>query len=48
MTIVFVGIDLAKNVIALHGVDEAGEAALVGFALATDMTPTMVGNSRSC
>ena len=29
MTIVFVGIDLAKNVFALHGVDEAGKAALV-------------------
>ncbi len=29
MTIVFVGIDLAKNVFALHGVDEAGKAVLV-------------------
>ncbi len=27
MTIVFVGIDLGKNVFALHGVDEAGKAA---------------------
>lgn len=29
MTIVFVGIDLAKSVFALHGVDEGGKAALV-------------------
>ena len=29
MTIVFLGIDLAKNVFALHGVDQAGRAALV-------------------
>ena len=29
MTIVFVGIDLAKNVFAVHGVDEHGRAALV-------------------
>jgi len=28
MAIVFVGIDLAKNVFALHGVDEAGKPAL--------------------
>ncbi|BDI06569.1 hypothetical protein CATMQ487_35390 [Sphaerotilus microaerophilus] len=29
MTIVFLGIDLAKNVFALHGVDQSGRAALV-------------------
>lgn len=29
MAIVFVGIDLAKNVFAVHGVDEAGKPALV-------------------
>jgi len=29
MAIVFVGIDLAKNVFAVHGVDEAGKAELV-------------------
>ena len=29
MTIVFLGIDLAKNVFALHGVDRAGKAVLV-------------------
>ena len=29
MSIVFVGIDLAKNVFAVHGVGEAGKPALV-------------------
>ena len=29
MAIVFVGIDLAKNVFALHGIDEYGKPALV-------------------
>ena len=29
MTIIAVGIDLAKHVFAVHGVDEAGRAALV-------------------
>ena len=29
MAILFVGIDLAKNVFAIHGVDEHGKAVLV-------------------
>jgi len=29
MGIVYVGIDLAKNVLAVHGVDEHGKPALV-------------------
>ena len=29
MSIVYVGIDLAKNVFAVHGVDDAGKPALV-------------------
>ena len=29
MTVVFLGIDLAKNVFALHGVDAAGKLCLV-------------------
>ena len=41
MAIVFVGIDLAKNVFALHGVDEHGKAALVRPAVrrATGLPP---------
>lgn len=29
MTIVFVGVGLARNVFALHGVDESGKTSLV-------------------
>jgi transposase len=36
MSIVFVGTDLAKNVFALHGVDEHGKAALVRPAVRRD------------
>lgn len=32
VTIIAIGIDLAKNVFAVHGVDEAGKAALVRLA----------------
>ena len=34
MAIVFVGVDLAKNVFALHGVDEHGKPVLVGPSVA--------------
>lgn len=33
MLIVTVGIDLAKNVFAVHGVDEAGKAVLIKLRL---------------
>jgi transposase len=36
MTILFLGIDLAKNVFALHGVDERGKPALVRPAVRRD------------
>src|SRR5690606_15825584 len=42
MAIVFVGIDLAKNVFALHGVDEAGRAALVRPNVARDKLHALV------
>src|SRR5512139_926245 len=34
MSIVYVGVDLAKNVFAVHGVDESGKPALVRPAVA--------------
>ena len=34
MAILYVGIDLAKNVFALHGVNQAGKAELVRPAVA--------------
>lgn len=36
MAILFVGIDLAKSVFALHGVDEHGKAVLVAPKVARD------------
>lgn len=33
MSIVYVGIDLAKNVFAVHGVNEVGKAELVQSAV---------------
>lgn len=46
MTIVVVGIDLAKNGFAPHGVDEAGKAALVRPA-ARPQNPDNLGTGTS-
>ena len=51
MVIVTVGIDLAKNVLALHGVDETGKPALVRpevpraklLELIVNLPPCMIG-----
>jgi transposase len=51
MSIITVGIDLAKNVFAVHGVDEAGRAALVKpkvsreqlLALIVQLPPCVIG-----
>lgn len=48
MSIVFVGIDLAKNVFALHGVDEHGKAALVRPAVRRDQLMEMVAKLPPC
>ncbi len=48
MTIVFVGIDLAKNVFALHGVDEAGKAALVRPVVRRDQLLEAVAKIPPC
>lgn len=48
MAIVFVGIDLAKNVFALHGVDEAGRAALVRPSVARDKLHALVAALPPC
>ena len=47
-SIVFVGIDLAKNVFALHGVDEAGKAALVRPVVRRDQLLEAVAKLRPC
>lgn len=42
MAIAFLGIDLAKNVLALHGVDESGKPALVRQVVRRDQLLQMV------
>lgn len=48
MVILYVGIDLAKNVFAVHGVDEAGKAALVRPKVARDKLLEVVGLLPRC
>ena len=48
MAIVFVGIDLAKKVFAVHGVDEAGRAALVKPAVPRDKLLVMIAQLPPC
>lgn len=48
MAIVFVGIDLAKNVFAVHGVNEAGKAALVKPAVARAKLEELVAALPPC
>ena len=48
MTIVFVGIDLAKNVFAVHGVDEAGKPALVRPIVARAKLHELIASLPPC
>jgi transposase len=48
MAIVYVGIDLAKNVFALHGVDEAGKTALVRSVARRDQLLEAVAKLPPC
>ena len=48
MSIVFVGIDLAKNVFAVHGVDEAGKAALVRPSVARTKLHELIASLPPC
>ena len=48
MTIVFLGIDLAKNVFALHGVDRAGKAVLIRPVVRRDQLLEMVAKLLPC
>ena len=44
MTIITIGIDLAKNIFAVHGVDENGRAALVRPRVARDQLMSLIAN----
>ena len=48
MNIVTIGIDLAKNIFAVHGVDENGKAALVKPKVARDPLLTLIANLPPC
>ena len=48
MRILFVGIDLAKNVFAVHGVDEAGKPALVNPNVARGKLLDLVASLPVC
>jgi transposase len=48
MNIVTIGIDLAKNIFAVHGVDENGKAALVKPKVARDQLLTVIANLPPC
>lgn len=46
MAVVTVGIDLAKNVFAVHGVDKNGNAVLVKPKVARAALPELIANLR--
>lgn len=48
MSIITVGIDLAKNVFAVHGVDEAGKAVLVKPKIARDQLSELIAQLPPC
>lgn len=48
MAIVFIGIDLAKKVFAVHGVDEAGRAVPVKPAVPRDKLLAMMAQLPRC
>ena len=48
MSIVFVGIDVAKNVFAVHGVNEAGKPALVKPCVARAKLLELVASLPPC
>lgn len=48
MSIVFVGIDLAKNVFAVHGIDEHGNAALVRSSVARAKLHALIASLPPC
>jgi transposase len=48
MNIITVGIDLAKNVFAVHGVDDTGRAALVKPRVTREQLPELIANLPPC
>ena len=48
MTIVTIGIDLAKNVFAVHGVDEDGKPVLTNASVSRAKLPLMIAQLPPC
>jgi transposase len=48
MPVVTVGIDLAKNVFAVHGVDEGGKAVLIKPRVSRDQLLTLIAQLPPC
>ncbi|MFC0691573.1 IS110 family transposase, partial [Paraburkholderia humisilvae] len=48
MSIVTIGIDLAKNVFAIHGVDEAGKAMLIKPRVPRDQLVALIAQLPAC
>ena len=48
MNIVFIGIDLAKNVFAVHGVNEQGKPALVRPSVARGKLHELIASLAPC
>ena len=48
MSIMTIGIDLAKNVFAVHGVDENGKAALIKPRVSRDQLAAMIAQLQPC
>lgn len=48
MSIITIGIDLAKNIFAVHGVNESGKAELVKPKVARDQLLPLIANLPPC
>ena len=48
MTIITIGIDLAKNIFAVHGVNENGQAELVKPKVSRDQLLRFIANLPPC
>lgn len=48
MPMVTIGIDLARNVFAIHGVDEAGKAMLINPRVPRDRLVTLISQLPAC
>ena len=48
MPIITIGIDLAKNIFAVHGVNESGHAELVKPKISRDQSLPLIANLPPC